>query len=120
MRYLVIRKKENPPKILVWEDESLTHPAIIKEQKISHADISSVGYVVFNQATDDFMITWHTPYADEPDDKVDAEDKQLLLSHMRQVYGSDETTKRRMADEFDRQQRQNKEIRKQFFKGGGR
>ncbi len=81
-----------------------------------HADISSVGYVTFNRSQNDFMITWHTPYADEPNEQIDIEDKNLLLFHMHQTYGSDETTKSRMANEFDIQQRNNEKIKNNFLK----
>jgi hypothetical protein len=118
MRYLVIREKDMQPQILVWDDETQTHLSYIKKQKILHTNVSSAGYVTFNRAQNDFMITWHTPYADEPNEQIDIEDKNLLLSYMRQTYGSDENLKIKMADDFEEKQRKNEEIKKRFFKGG--
>ncbi len=119
MRYLVIRNKDTLPEPLVWDGEK-THLEVIKERHLRHESISSAGYVVFNRDKNDFFITWHTPYADEPDEVKDKEDRQIVLDYMRSVYGHDPIVQNKMADEFEAQQRKNEEIRKRYFSKEGR
>lgn len=117
MRYLVIRNEDALPVPYVWDGEK-THLAMIKEKHIRHDMVSSVGYVAFDRSKNDFLITWHTPYADEVNEANDKQDRRIVLAYMRLTYGNSPSVKNKMADEFEAQQKKNTEIAARYFQKG--
>ncbi len=119
MRYLVVRKENEDPKVYAWAGE-LTHLHMMKENKIKYSDASSAGYVVYDNKKQDFFITWHTPFQEEETEEQTQKDKKKVLSYMHSVYGDNEKIKKQMGAEFEAQQRRNAEIRAKYNFGGGR
>ena len=113
MRYLVIREPGQMPKTIIW-GEKTPHPAMMKKNGIPQDHVSSAGYVTYRGDLKQFFITWHTRYPSDPNEEIDAEDKRLILKKMVALFGEDEAMKQKMAREFERQQKRNAEIEKEF------